>query len=77
VTPAQNKQATDFLAVHVTQPCGRCGSTVWSVIGLRPSIVDTTAGQRTVSFVLVGCDTCFAITEHAAKPMGVTLSVSG
>jgi hypothetical protein len=72
MTPAQNKQATDFLQGHVNQPCSKCGSSIWSVLGLTVTELDTVEkGKRMVPLVLVGCDTCFSVTIHAAHPMGV------
>ena len=77
MTPAQIKAATDFLRGRVTQPCARCASSEWSIIGMRSDVVTTSVGDKMIAFVLVGCNNCYLIEEHAARPMGVTTNTVG
>jgi hypothetical protein len=44
------------------------------VLGLSTRSLDTIEGPRGVQCVVVGCNGCFAVSEHVAKPMGLTLT---
>lgn len=60
----------------VNRPCPRCGQAKFSVVGetLIPIQEDPSVfsiGGPSVPTVIVACDNCGYITQHAAAPLGL------
>jgi hypothetical protein len=60
----------------VNSPCSRCGSVKFSVVGesnipLQESPNMLVIGGPSVPTVIVACDNCGSITQHASLPLGL------
>lgn len=62
----------------VEKPCARCGQIKFSVIGetnipLQDDPNTFTIGGPSVPTILVGCDNCGNITQHASFALGLMM----
>ena len=60
----------------VNRSCPRCGHVKFSVIGethvtLQPSPGVLTVGGGSIPSILVACDNCGYMTQHASVPLGL------
>lgn len=64
-------------AKGVNRPCPRCGTAKFSVVGetqitLQENPGAFVIGGPSIPAIIVACDNCGYLTEHASIPLGLT-----
>lgn len=62
----------------VNRPCSRCGQSKFSVVGetqimLQENPNSFVIGGPSIPVIIVACDNCGYITEHASVPLGLAI----